>query len=147
MALVPQRRYLPGRHPLFEGEPEVRWSHHRSWSNVSGRDRPGSQNSYPHTSLELLQRPPYTCESWCLMPRLPQWQDMTAEQLAPGLLNAVLSLSSHPQARLLVSAVYRSFLQKVDIRRPEWVGQARILLAEGRVNCPQGQPCSSSVAC
>ena len=50
-------------HPYNEGEREVRWSYHRSWSDTSGRDRPSSQNSYPHASLELLQRPPYACES------------------------------------------------------------------------------------
>ena len=51
--LVQQRRCLPGHHLLNKGEPEVRWSHHRSWSDTSGRDRPGSKNSYPHASLEL----------------------------------------------------------------------------------------------
>ena len=111
---------------LNKGEPEVRWSHHRSWSDISGLDQPGSQNSYPHALLELQQRrPPCARESWYIMVRLPPWQDVAAEHFAPGRLNAVLSLSSHPQARpfyrdgsLLLSAVFRIFLQKVDIHPP-----------------------------
>ena len=88
------------------------------------------------------------------MARLPPWQDVAAEHLAPGLLNAVLSFSSHPQARpfhrdgsSLLSAVFRIFLQKVDMHPLAWVGQARILLARGRDHCPQGQSGFSSVAC
>ena len=50
-------------------------------------------------------------------------------------------------ALLLFSAVYRSFLQIVDIRPPAWVDQVQILLAGGWGHCPQGQPRSSSVAC
>ena len=49
-----ERFCLPGRHHLSKGKPEVRWSQHRSWSDTSGRDQPGSQNSHPHTSLDLL---------------------------------------------------------------------------------------------
>ena len=47
---------------------------------------------------------------------------------------------------LLFSAVYRIFFQKVDIRPPAWVDHAQILLSGERGHCPQGQPCSSSVA-
>ena len=51
----------------------------------------------PHVeSLDLLQRPPYACESWCQLLHLPPWQDVAAELHAQGLLNADLSLSSSP---------------------------------------------------
>ena len=151
--LAPRRCCLPGHHPLNKEESEVWWSHHRSWSDTSGQDRLGSQNSYPHASLELQQRrPPCARESWCLMVRLPPWQDVSAEDLAPDRLNSVLSLSSHPQARpfyrdgsSLPSAAFQIFLQKVDIYPPAWVGQTRTLLAGRRGHCPQRHPCSSSV--
>ena len=58
------------RHPCNKGEPEVLWSHRQSWSDTSGRDRPG-QKSCPHSSLDLLQRSPYACESWCQLVHLP----------------------------------------------------------------------------
>ena len=113
------------------------------------------QKSYPHLSLVLLPCPPScTCKSWCLMARLPPWQDGAAAHLARSLLSAVLSLSSHPQARAvyrngssLLSAVFRFFFQNVYIHPPAWVGQTRNLIAGKRGHCPQGQPCSSSVAC
>ena len=35
----------------------------RSRSNLSDRLGPFLQNSYSHASLDLLQRPPYACES------------------------------------------------------------------------------------
>ena len=38
--------------------------------------------SYPHLPLDLLQRPPYACEFWCLVVRLPPWQDVAADRLA-----------------------------------------------------------------
>ena len=41
-----------------------------------------SQNCYPHTSLDLLQRPPHAYESSCMMLRLPPWRDVAAEHLA-----------------------------------------------------------------
>ena len=81
----------PRYHPC-NGEPEVRRSC-RSWSNSSGRHRPSSQKSYPYASLNLLQRPPYACESWCLALPLPPWQDLAAEHHAQGLLNTDISLS------------------------------------------------------
>ena len=63
---------IRGHHPLSKGELEARWSHHQScWSDTSRRDRPGSQNSYSHASLELQQRPPPCArESSCLMASL-----------------------------------------------------------------------------
>ena len=39
-ALAPQRRCLPGYHPLYKDEPEVQCSLHRNWPYRSGRDRP-----------------------------------------------------------------------------------------------------------
>ena len=45
------------------------------------------------SSLDLLQRPSYACNSLCHLVRLPLWQDVAAEHFIPGLLNA-LSLSS-----------------------------------------------------
>ena len=95
MVLAPQRLCRPWRHPYNKGEREAWWSHHCIWSNISGRDRPG-QKSYPQSSLDLLQRPPYACESWCQLVRLPPSQDGTVEHFVPGLLNAELSLSSSP---------------------------------------------------
>ena len=45
---------LSTRHyPLNNRESEIRWSHHRSWSDTSGRDRPRSQYSHPYASIEL----------------------------------------------------------------------------------------------
>ena len=81
------------------------------------------------------------------MAHLPPWQDVAVEHFTRSLLNADLLLTSHPQARPLFSAVYQSFFQKDATRRPECVGQTRILLAGGWSYCPQRQPCSSSVAC
>ena len=75
---------------------------------------------------------------------------MAAEHLTLGLLNAVVVLSSSPSVvrptfylvdrngSPLVSAVYRFFLQKDDIRPLAWVGQGRILLGGGRGHCPRG---------
>ena len=52
--------------------------------NSSGRHRP-LQKRYPRPSLDLLQRhPPFACESFCQVLRLPPWQDMTGELLTPG---------------------------------------------------------------
>ena len=86
----------PGRHLWIVQEPEVQWSPHRSWSDASGRDRPGQKSPYPRPLLDLLQGPPYACESWCLVLRLPLWRDVAAELHAPGLLSANLLLSTSP---------------------------------------------------
>ena len=55
--LAPQRRWLPEHHPLYKDEPKIRCSLRRSWPDKSGRDRP-RKNSYPYSSLVLLQRRP-----------------------------------------------------------------------------------------
>ena len=154
--LAPQRRCLPRDHLFNKGESEVRWSNNRSWSDTSGRDRPGSHKSNPHASLELQQRRPLrACESLCLMVRLPPGQDVAAMHLALGVLNAVLSLSSPPLIRptyshvdrngsLLFSAVYRSFLQMSRHIRQR--GLVRPVFMPGDGNYSHGQPCSNFVA-
>ena len=67
---------------------EVRLSY-RSWSNSSGRHRPG-QKHYPHASLDLLQCPPCACESLLLFLRLPPGRDVATELDVVGLLSANL---------------------------------------------------------
>ena len=75
----------------------------------------------PRSSLDILQRPPYACESWCLVLRLPPWHDVATELHTQDLLNVDLSISSSPYVRPTVylldrngssldSAVYRIFL-------------------------------------
>ena len=92
VTLALQRLYRPRRHPC-EVEPEVRLLR-QNWSNSLDRRRPSSQTSYPHTSLDLLQRrPPCTCKSSCQFLRLPPWEDVAAELHAQGLLNADLCFS------------------------------------------------------
>ena len=122
---------------------------------------PGStrcaEKQSPPIACTAVARPPCARESSCLLARLPPWRDVAAELNAPGLLHDGPSSSSHPKCRPACcpidrkncpsfSAVYRTFLHKVDIYPPAWVRQTRILLAGGWSNCPQGQPRNPSVA-
>ena len=58
--------------------------------------------------------PPCARDCWFLLARLPPWQNVAAEHIALGRLNAVLFLSSHPQARqtfLLLSETALHYFQ------------------------------------
>ena len=55
-----------------------------------------AEELYLHAPRDLLQRPPYACEFWCLVLCLSLWLDVAAELHAQGLLNVVLFLSSSP---------------------------------------------------
>ena len=48
-----------GRHLLNKGESEVRWSHHQSWSDKSGRDRPPRKKRYPHLLITRSAAAPF----------------------------------------------------------------------------------------
>ena len=50
----------------------------QSWLNSSSRHQP-EQKSHPRASLDLLQHPPYACESWCMVLHLPPWRHIAAE--------------------------------------------------------------------
>ena len=76
------------------------------------------------------------------MARLPTWRDVAAEHLAPGRLNAVLSLSSHPQA-LLISCLFiqEFFNHSIQVRgliRPKFIllGDGAIVLGDSRAPVP-----------
>ena len=103
---APQRGPRTQRHP-YKGEREVQPSC-RNWSRwSSGRDHPGEQKNYPHSSLVLLyRRPPCARESWCLRARLPPWRDVAAERPALGLLHADPSLLSPYKLRPTFPANY-----------------------------------------
>ena len=123
--------YRPRRHPC-EGGREVQLSC-RSWSNLSGRLEPFLQNSYPYSTLDLLQLPPYAYESSCLLLRLPSWQDVVTEHPAQGLLNAILSLSSPPD--------FLAFVQSLSSKSPYTsasVCWSELFLAGERGRCPWG---------
>ena len=64
-ALAPQCRCLSGRIPCTK-KSQRSGGVVTEAGHISGRDRPGSQNSYPRASLELLLYHPYACESSCL---------------------------------------------------------------------------------
>ena len=118
------------KHLPCKGDREVRPSS-RNWSSwSSGRVQLGLQSSYPHASLELQRRrPPCARESSCVRARLPPWQNVAAVRQAPGLLHVNLYFTKFPPSRPpscpidqtsspLFSAIYRIFLQSVDIHPP-----------------------------
>lgn len=132
-----QRVCRPRCHPST-GEQEVQLSY-QNWSNLTGRLGPLFQKNYPHASLGPQQRhPPYARESSCL-----RYVCLHGETWLPSIIFEACRtlfcrshLSKHSSifrfvdrnGSLLFSAAYRNFLQKVDIRSPAWVGQARIVL-------------------
>ena len=128
--------------PCNKGEPEVRWSHPRSWSDTStGRHR---ASSVPlrvfvsgFTSASVARR---GCRASCSRP---------AKRCLVHLIFSVRSSKFHPVDRNgspLILAVYRIFLQKVDTCSSKRVDQTQIHYVGKRGHCPRRRPYPASVA-